>query len=56
MTDMVSEVTFIRSSGLNHRYFKAFLDEIENNMVTLSTTQKFVALAKARLCNVFYHY
>jgi len=52
MTDVISAFNFVRSHGLNHRQFKAFLDEIEVNMVTLYTTIKFIGFTNVRFCNV----
>ena len=40
MTDIVEVVNFIRSRGLNHREFKAYLDEVEVNMKTLYMSPK----------------
>jgi len=49
MTDAMSAVTFIRSCGLNHRHFKAFLEEM--NMVTLVQ-----CLSKGKVLQLLYHY
>jgi len=52
MTDVVSEVNFIRSRGQNHRQFRAFLDESEVNIVTLYSAVKLIGLTKVRFCKV----
>ena len=40
MTDLVKAVNFIKSWGLNHREFKAFLDEVGSGYKDVVYSQK----------------
>jgi len=50
MEKVVSTVNFIRSRGLNHRQFKAFLTEIEVDYGDVSV--KFAGLVEQQHCPV----
>ena len=47
MTDLVKAANFIRSRGLNHREFKAFLDEVGSGYEDVVYTSKVRWLSKA---------
>ena len=47
MTDLVKAVNFIRSRGLNHREFKAFLDEVGSGYKDVVYFSKVRWLSKA---------
>ena len=47
MTDIVKAVNFIRSRGLNHREFKAFLDEVGSGYDDIIHLSKVRWLSKA---------
>ena len=47
MTDLVKAVNFIRSRGLNHREFKAFLDEVGSGYEDVVYISKVRWLSKA---------
>ena len=47
MTDLVKAVNFIRSRGLNHREFKAFLDEVGSGYEDVVYFSKVRWLSKA---------
>ena len=47
MTDLVKAVNFIRSQDLNHREFKAFLDEVGSGYEDVVYFSKIRWLSKA---------
>ena len=53
MTDLVKAVNFIRSRGLNHREFKAFLDEVGGGYEDVAYLSKVRWLSKAATLKKF---
>ena len=53
MTDLVKAVNFIRSRGLNHREFKAFLDEVGSGYEDVAYFSKVRWLSKAATLKKF---
>ena len=53
MTDLVKAVNFIRSLGLNHREFKAFLDEVGSGYEDVVYLSKVRWLSKAATSKKF---
>ena len=47
MTDLIKAINFIRSRGLNHREFKAFLDEVGSGYKDVVYFSKFRWLSEA---------
>ena len=53
MIDFVKAVSFIRSRGLNHREFKAFLDEVGSGYEDVVYFSKVRWLSKAAISKRF---